>query len=181
MSESPPNQASPVVDTRAQVECLFRKYRESLLRHLKRLLRNPQDAQELLQETYVRVLQQVSLDKLEANNRAYLFRIASNLVIDKARKDKRQFLQQHEFLEEEQLVSSLPSPQKMAESSQAMRQLKTVLASLTPRCRQIFILNRFKEMTYPEIAERLGVTTRTVERQMSIAMTLCQEKLRASI
>ncbi|WP_019531567.1 RNA polymerase sigma factor [Dasania marina] len=162
---------------RQYVERLFQSYKDSLHRHIYRLLRNKDDAQELMQETYIRVLQRENLEQQESSAKAYLFKIATNLVIDKTRKDARQQLQQHVSIDDEELVSNNPSPDRQVQSQQVMTQLKIILNQLSPRGRHIFILHRFHDMSYPEIADKLNITTRTVERQMSIAMTLCREKL----
>ena len=130
-----------------------------------------------MQETYIRVLQRENLEQQESSAKAYLFKIATNLVIDKTRKDARQQLQQHVCLDDEELLSNNPSPDRQAQSQQVIAQLKIILNQLNPRGRHIFILHRFHDMSYPEIADKLNITTRTVERQMSIAMTLCREKL----
>ncbi len=160
------------------IEELFKSYRDVLQRHIYRLLRNKDDAQELMQETFIRAMQQDHLEQQQATTKAYLFKIATNLVIDKARKNARQQRDKHQSCDDVEVVSTLPSPNRQVESQQIMQQLKLVLNELTPRCRQIFILHRFKEMSYSEIAEKMDITTRTVDRQMSIAMTLCRERLR---
>lgn len=160
------------------IELLFTKYRNTLLGYLSRLTQNDEDASELLQETYERLLKQENLDHLEVNARAYLFKIATNLVRDKARRDKVRQRDQHQSIEDSELVCDQPSPHMHVEWSKAVDLLKEVMQELNPRCRQIFILHRIKHLSYPEIADTLGITTRTVERNMSVALTHCKEKLR---
>lgn len=152
------------------VELLFGKYRNALAQYLVKLLRNEADAAELLQETYLRLLEQASLDHLEANARAYLFRVATNLVRDKARREKVRARDQHDPAEEIELPSDRPGPSKMAEWDQTLGKVKRAVLGLKPQCRQIFVMSRFKGMSYPEIAKVLGTTTRTVERNMSMAI-----------
>jgi len=159
------------------IESLFTKYRSPLEGYLIGLLRNDDDAQELLQETYLRLLQQENLDHLETNARAYLFKIATNLVRDRLRRDKVRRRESHEPFEESEYRDESAAPAARLEWSSALDQLKTSIAELTPRCRRVFILHRFKHKSYAEIAELLGVTTRTVERDMSAAMAHCKKRL----
>lgn len=163
---------------RCHIEGLFQQHQESLHRHLFRLLRNEEDAQDMLQETYVRILQSQDAIQQEGNPKAYLFKIATNLVIDKSRKEQRQQREKHFSANDGELPCNGPSPHAQAQTGEALEKLKDALKELSPRCRQIFLLHRFKDMTYPEIAEKMGITTRTVERQMSIAMAFCRERMR---
>lgn len=153
------------------VELLFNKYRNALERYLVKLLRNEEDAEELLQEIFLRLLERTGLNHLEKSNvRAYLFRVAGNLVIDKARREKVRARDQHVPADGMEFPSDQPCPSKLAEWDQDLSNIKQAVLGLRPQCRQIFIICRFKGLSYPEIAEIFGITTRTVERNMSIAI-----------
>lgn len=163
------------------VEALFHKYRSPLLNYLTRLSGSRDDALELLQETYIRLLKQKSLDHIESEARGYLFKIATNLMLDKSRKDKAQYQDCHQpFLDDNHLDES-PSPARQAYWNKTLEHMKEVIRDFPPRCRRVFILHHFKHMTYNEIADLLEITNRTVERDMSLAMTLCKEKLKDMI
>jgi RNA polymerase sigma-70 factor (ECF subfamily) len=58
-----------------------------------------------------------------------------------------------------------------------MRQLEVALAGLRESTRAVFLLHHVERLTYPEIARRQGVTTRTVEREMARALTHCAGQL----
>ncbi len=168
-------------ETCQYVEVLFRKYRDPLKNYLTRLSGSPDDALELLQETYIRLLEQENLDHIETNARAYLFKIATNLVLDKSRKDKARQRDKHQPFLDGVHLDEAPSAAAHVNWSKALESLKDVLKEFSPRCRRVFILHHFRNMAYNEIADLLGVTTRTVERDMSLAMTLCREKLKGII
>jgi len=164
-------------DEHAYLESLFGKYRIALRRYLAKLLHNEEDAADLLQETYLKLIEQASLDHLEANARAYLFRVATNLVRDKARKDKVRAKDQHISTENTELESQRASPYQQAEWDQALMKVNQALLRLKPRCQEIFILHRYRGMSYPEIAKVMRTTTRTIEREMSVAIA----QLKASL
>jgi RNA polymerase sigma factor (sigma-70 family) len=153
------------------VEVLFREYRVPLLRYLTGLLPSSEDAAELLQETYVRLLRQEGLDRIEANARAYVFQIATNLVRDYFRQRKAYRLDQHTDLEAHQLESELQVPESSVRWDDTLARFKSALLELRPGARDAFLLHRFRDMTYPEIARTLGLGTRTVERYMAEAVS----------
>ncbi len=72
----------------ALVERLFSHHRTALLQYLTRLLSNSDDAEEVLQETYVRLLRVEHLDHLDDQVRRFLFKIATNLARDRFRQRK---------------------------------------------------------------------------------------------
>jgi DNA-directed RNA polymerase specialized sigma24 family protein len=71
---------------RAYFAALFQKYRSSLFRYLTGLVTSPDDAAELVQESYARLLQHEDVTQLEAVSRTYLFQIATNLARDHYRR-----------------------------------------------------------------------------------------------
>ena len=159
------------------VRTLYNKYHRNLLQYLRRILPDGQEADEILHETYIRLLQQESLDKLEANARAYLFTVATNLVRDSLRKRSRQHQQNHISFNESQAEDNSPSVDEIASWEETITALKRVLLSLPPLTRDIFILHRFEQMTYPEISKALQIHTRTVERHMHNAIKRMQHVL----
>ena len=160
------------------VERLYHEYRDSLLAYVARLLPGgAQDADVIIQETYVRLLRQNNLDHLKQNPRAYIFTVATNLVRDALRRHLRRHGDAHESLNEQEHLSPDASPPHTAQWQQSLDRLVIALMDLKPITRHVFLLSRFEEMTYPEIAEALAVSTRTVERHMVLAFTHLQKTL----
>ena len=71
-----------------------------------------------------------------------------------------------------------PQAERIVEMEQALRVVERTLLELPPRCRQVFLLRTSHEWSYDAIAERLGVSKRTVEREMQAALDACQRELR---
>lgn len=161
-----------------QVEALYLQYRQSLLNYLSNIMPGGrQDAQEILQETYIRLLRHDDLERLESNPRAYIFTIATNLVRDSLRRGRSRKEDAHTDLDDCELESNELCPPRSASWQQSLSQLKQALLKLKPQTRQIFLLSRFEELTYPEIAEQLSLSSRTVERHMSQASKYLQDAL----
>lgn len=161
-----------------QVEALYLQYRQSLLNYLTGIMPGGrQDAQEILHETYIRLLRHNDLERLEENPRAYIFTIATNLVRDSLRRGKSRKEDAHTDAEDCELATEAPSPLRSVSWQQSVAQLKQALLQLKPQTRQIFLLSRFEELTYPEIAEQLKLSSRTVERHMSKASQTLRDAL----
>ena len=57
--------------------------------------------------------------------------------------------------------------------------LKQIIVALPPKLRDVFVLSRFGGMTYPQIAEQLNISQKTVEARMTRALALCVSQLRS--
>lgn len=161
----------------AYVDSLFRGYRDPLLRYLTGLLPNSEDAAELLQETYLRLLRQEGLERVEANARAYVFQIATNLVRDYFRQRKAHRTDRHTSLDEHSFEDLLQEPEASVQQDDMLERFRKTLLALRPEVRDVFLLHRFRDMTYPQIARALGMGSRTVERHMSEAIAHLKRSL----
>lgn len=161
-----------------RVNALYERHGPSLLRYLLGLLRRRADAEDVLQETYARLLSGVPLDRDEARCRAYVFKIATNLAHDRYR--RRTELALEDRPPEDQPWSAGDAPEVIVDFEQAFAIVKKTLLELKPRCRRVFLLRVSEELGYTEIADRLGVSKRTVEREMQHALEVLQSRLKRS-
>ena len=107
--------------------------------------------------------------------RALMFRAATNLAYDRFR--QRQSRGRHDDGELSVLPDEKPTAERVVALEQALRVVERTLLGLPARCRQVFLLRASHECSYEEIAERLGVSKRTVEREMQAALEACQRAL----
>ena len=133
-------------------------------------------AEDLVQETYARLLQAQSLDSEESRIRGYIFKIATNLAYDRFREQRTRGIQV--TYEESELLDGDLEPDRIVDFGQGLEAIKQTLMEIRPRSRQVFLLRASEQLTYQEIATRLGISTRTVEREMRHAIDLCQRRLR---
>lgn len=154
----------------------FLTHRTPLLRTLQRLVDNPSTAEDLLQETYLRVtraLRERPVEHLEP----FVFQVARNLARDHLRARR---LQMCTLLDDvpEQVLHNVPAPtstcEDAADAERLLRRLGTRL-KLTPRQRRIFTLSRLQGTSYLEIAARLQVSPSTVQKELKLIKGLCQE------
>lgn len=143
---------------------LYRSYADWLRRRLRRHVGADQAA-DLVQETYVR-LAPYAPDDIR-HPKALLLRIATNLMRD----GKRREAVQSAYMAG--VVHPTATPGCQAEAMQ----LKQIIQSMPPLYRDVFVLSRFRGMTYCDIARLHGVSVKTVEWRMSKALDHCLKRL----
>ena len=132
-------------------------------------------AGDLAQETYTRIAAYKGALTRE-NSRGFLFQVARNLLIDHYRSRQQIPLGSTDSLAALAAPAADPAQLVLAESE--LRQLKAIILTLPPRCQQVFILHRFEQLSYAQIAERCGVSVSMVEKQMTKAMRRIGEAMR---
>jgi len=160
------------------VEELFAAHRTALLQYLTRLLHSSEDAEEIVQETYIRLLKLDDLSHLDSEVRRFLFRIATNLARDRFRQRKARAHDAHVPYDLLELEGSSEAPEEIVDWDAGMVVLRQALLDLPPRHRQVFLLHVTENMSYRTIAKHLGVSTKTVERDLAMVLELCQSRLR---
>lgn len=165
-------------DEHPLIDDLYRSEAKSLRQFLMAKLADPRDVDEVLQEAYLRLCKVEARSEIR-NPQGLLYRIATNLVIDRYRIPKRQTVhmngdQDGPYVE---LSSEAPSPEDRSMVNQQLRVLKGVIVNLPPRCRQVFIMHRIKQMTHSEISRTLGISTQMVEKHIAKALLRCRQRL----
>ena len=141
---------------------LFNKYRGALTRHVERLVHSREDAAELVQETYLRVMNQIQSSRLEAAARGYLFQTATNLAHDHFRRGRHRTHTNIDELPEAQLPPGDPLPEQLLAADQTLARLKLALMRLPAQTRDILLRARIHNQDYAQISQELGVSVRTV-------------------
>ena len=158
-------------------EAAFREHHAALLQYLRHRVRSESDAHDIAQETYLRLLryrENQDLDSLKA----LLFRIAGNLVVMRARKARAQHWADHRPLDEEpELTCGDPSQEQRLAGEQQLDRLMAVIQRLPVKCQQVFVLSRFHDMTYLQIANRCGISIKMVEKHIAKALEICRNEV----
>ncbi|MGH7446662.1 MAG: sigma-70 family RNA polymerase sigma factor [Longimicrobiales bacterium] len=136
-------------------DAVFAKLYPSLFRYLQRLTGDEDVAEDIAQESFVRLLRQ-SLPEDEI--RPWLFTVAMNLVRDRARKSERR---QRLLISAPNLVTRAPLPDEDAERTERIASVREVLARLPERDRQLLLM-REEGFKYDEIAVVVGVAPASV-------------------
>lgn len=143
---------------------------------LTRLLGSPELAQDALQETYLRLQRDVELGPIH-NPRAYLLRMAMNIASSRRKSEKR-LLSMGETDALLAFADEAPDPARAAEARSEMQALVRALAELPARRREIFLASWMQETPHQEIAQRFGITIRTVQIELRDALEHCAQRLK---
>lgn len=157
----------------SQVEADFtRVYQDEasrLTHYLARRVGCSHEALDLAHEAFSRVLtMQRSRGKMLDRPGAYLQRVASNLLKDRAKTNARRSSHLHVPADTEPLCG--PDQHRLLESRDMLRRLERAMLKLKPKTRDIFLAHRIEGLSYAEIAERTGLSVKGVEKQMSKAI-----------
>ncbi len=153
---------------------LFGEHNAALMRFLKLRLDSEQEARDVAQEAYVRLLQ---LDKPGTVSflRAYLFKTASNLATDQLRRRMvRRVVHADPVLREE---TDELDPERAAMASQQLSLVQAALRALPGHIREAFLLHRLNGLSVVEIGQRMGVSERTARNYVIHAMLRCRYAL----
>ncbi len=157
-------------------EILFYRYRGKVGNFIKKTLPPGIDLEETVNEIFLRVW--MNKTKLDVNLplEPYLFRVARNIVIDEFRKN----IQYQVYLQEGSFLSdlSIHGADEILEGKELKNWFTDVLKQLPEKRREIFIMSRFKDMTYREIAKKLNITENTVDTQIRRSLKYLRQELK---
>jgi RNA polymerase sigma-70 factor (ECF subfamily) len=156
----------------ASIDTLFRIHRASLLRFAISKLKDTDEADQFVQEAFIRFEKNYDADAI-ASPQALLARIVSNLVIDRirgknaraAREDawgKLHTAGADDSLSHKQSVD----PARALDAKQQVEAVLRVLDTLPEKTRKIFLLHRLEGLSHAEVSERTGIPRSTVEKHM---------------
>lgn len=160
---------------RAEFDAEVMPYRDELFRYMYRRTGDADTAADLTQETFSRMM--VYRDAAHIADRWLLmYRIANNLVLEYQRAGYRHHASRHVSLDcAEPLSANDPPVEEIVEARIALEVLlKQTIARLPPKCQLAFMLNRFDGLTYPQVAARMGISTKMVEKHIARALQACR-------
>ena len=148
------------------VEALARGHHSSLLRYFKKRGVREEDAEDAVQEVFVRLSRRQGLSEIERIE-GYLFETAANVAIDVQRHNRVRRFESHVVYDDSHHGRPECSSEAVFEGQEAIEQLLLGLRELPDRTRTIFILARLEHMKQSEIAQRLGISVSAVEKQLT--------------
>ncbi|WP_430809946.1 MULTISPECIES: RNA polymerase sigma factor [unclassified Carboxylicivirga] len=164
-------------DNEASLEELFNYYYPRLYSFSKSFLKFDEGIDDILQEVFVKIWQKrKSINSANTFN-SYIFTITRNLLLNELRTRLN-----NENLKEEVKRLSLASEYSSVdqiEYSELRKKTNQLIEELPERQKEIFVLSRTEGLTHKEIAEKLGITTKTVEYHISLAIRYIKENLKS--
>lgn len=172
-------------DNRA-FEALVDIYKDKIYTYVLRMLRDPAEAEDVAQDAFLRAYQSLPKFRGASSFQTWLYRIASNLVIDSVRRQKRRqdggvSLDAPMDTEEGQMARELADehrgPEELAESAALQQEVAEAISQISPRLRTVLVLYDIEGMSYQEIADILGCPLGTVKSRLFNARAQLRELL----
>jgi RNA polymerase sigma-70 factor (ECF subfamily) len=151
------------------------RYKDSLVNYLTHLVRSRDRAEEIAQDAFVRLYRNASNYRERERLGPYLFRIATNLVVTEARREKRWTLLLPRLNASTRCSEPLPDTNLLTDEIQ--RQVNAALDRLPIKYRAPLVLFEIEEWSYDEIAKTLDVAVGTVKSRISRARDLLRKHL----
>ncbi|RYE53798.1 MAG: RNA polymerase sigma factor [Hyphomicrobiales bacterium] len=155
------------------IPTLIAKHRSGLMAFVQARVRPPIDAADIIQEVWTQALPAIEAGQV-AHQRAYLYGIARNLTADAMRQQYRRTRWMVEAPSEAAIADEAPSAYRVANAKDQLRTLNRAVGGLPERCREVFELRHVEQLGKAEIADRLGITTKQVEKQLRHALERCR-------
>ena len=152
---------------------LFQLYYGMVCKTIRRFIHDDALCEDLAQEVFLRFWEKRNQLEISSSLEGYLRRMAVNEALA--------YLRRRKYFEEEITPSTpaetLPSGEEHLLHSELESNIRSAIDTLPPKCKTVFQLSRFEELTYQEIADHMGISIKTVENQMGKALKIIREKL----
>jgi len=159
---------------------LFRDHAEALRRFLRMQLLGSSDCEDVLQDVWLRLAKIEDIGaKFSARPetvRSYLFAMARNLVKDRFRRARVRNAENHIPYDDDRIHILQVTPEESVRQKQRLESMAKSLNQMKTAHSRAFVLSRFDDLSYKEIAEDLEVSVSTVEKYISSALAVLREE-----
>lgn len=157
-------------------EMLFRTYYQPLCNYAYTFLQDREDAEEIVQSTFLMVWEKRDTLAIRTSVKPYLYAMVRNACLNVIKHEK--IKQKHAGEEIALADRSHDSVNHTIATNELEYRIKVALEELPEQCRLVFKLSRFEELKYAEIAEQLNISIKTVENHMGKALKIMREQLK---
>lgn len=163
---------------------LIRRYQMPVVNLAWRITGNPEDAAEVAQETFIRVLRSLHTYDPERPLKTWLFKIAANLALDAIRRRKRRPVSIQDLFEEDEgripePVEPGPGPEAQLLAQRSAERFDEMVQEMPEHYQAILFLRYREDMAYEEIADTLGIPLGTVKVRLHRAHEILRRKVAA--
>lgn len=154
----------------------FLPFEAELRRLLRRVCSGPDEVDDVIQESYYKVLTMDSVEHIR-DPRAFIFRMAKNIVLMRIRRDAIVDIEAVANLEQMDIADGSPSPERVAFARAELKWVLGLMANLPTRCKDVFRARRIEGLSQRETADSLGISEGTVEQETIRGLKLIQRMI----
>lgn len=154
---------------------LVRHYDE-LVEHVRRRFGERGFAREVVHDVCVQLLEKQEKEGVRTPL-ALLRKITHDNAVSRYRGERRRQRWIVAVPELPEVEAQIPGPERQVDASQTLDRLVRAIEGLPPRCQMVFIMHKIHELPQAEVAERLGISLKTVEKHLRLGMVACREYL----
>lgn len=158
----------------AAFEEMFRGYHQQLCRYAFTIVKDADQAQEMVQDVFLRIWERRGTIEITTSVKAYLYRSVHNACLNLNQQKKKEVRMDEVSLK---VIHPSANAEERVQDGELNRAIASGLDKLPAECRKVFEMSRFGEMKYREIADALGISVKTVENQMGKALRIMREQL----
>lgn len=127
-----------------------------------------------MQETFLRAWESERSQTIHSP-RSFLFKVAKNIALSEINRKANKLNCYMGDIEELNVLDNTPSVEEGLETHRRLEALSAIVESLPPQCRRVLIMRKVLGFSHKEIARRLNISTRTVEKHLTRGLQRCQE------
>ncbi len=160
------------------VELMFTTYYSILCKRVNRIINNTIVSEDIVQDVFYNFWEKKSRLNIELSIGAYLNRMALNAALTYIRKVKKISLcELNDSLVSEKELSHIEREEEALSFKKLQEKVQRIIEALPPKCKIIFTMSRFEDMTNQQIADSLSISVKTVENQMTKALKVFRTNL----
>ena len=155
---------------------LFTIWYEPLCSYAFSIVRSMDEAEDIVQKMFCKLWDQRNELNIKTSVKSYLYRAVHNSCLNKIKQTKTRT--EHDQLYAYNTSDGLSNDANNVEYSELQQQVNRALEKLPPKCKEVFELSRMQQLSYAEIADKLQISTNTVENHIAKALKLLRSGLK---
>lgn len=164
-----------ILFTEKSFEVIFKEHYHELCRSVYRIVPDEQLAEDLVQDVFCGLWNKQSSLEVEGSLRSYLFKACINAALSHLRRQKNVAGREALFAGEAETEVNYTEEQLIFNETSS--RINAAIDALPPACRSIFMLSRFENLSYKDIATQLNISLSTVENQMVKALRVLRKQI----
>jgi RNA polymerase sigma-70 factor (ECF subfamily) len=155
----------------------FQSVEPGLKQYVTRFVLRHQDIEDIVQETFLRAYESEQSQEIRAP-KSFLFRVARNIALNEIARKANSLTDLVGDLDSLDVIDNRPTAEQQLEIRRSFDELNAVIGALPRQCRRVLVMRKVFGLSHKEIARRMDISVRTVEKHLAKALQRCQDSRR---